>query len=92
MFYSRTKGEVEQALGRIGFDSLTLLRPGLLGGRRKQHRTGERWAQRFLGVFGPVLPGRYRVVPPECVAAALLEAVVTARPGLHIVPSEQLLG
>lgn len=91
LFYSRTKGEVEQALGRIGFDSMTLLRPGLLGGRRTQHRAGERWAQRLLGALGPALPRRYRVVPPARVAAALLDAALKARPGHHVVPSQQLL-
>lgn len=92
VFYSRTKGELEQALANLGFDSLTLLRPGLLGGDRTQHRAGERWAQRIFGALGPVLPRRYRVVPPERVAAALLEAALDARPGRHVVPSEQLLG
>jgi len=92
VFYSRTKGEVEQALAGIGFDSLTLLRPGLLGGDRAQQRAGERWAQRVLGVVGPLVPRRYRVVPPERVAAALLEAALDARPGRHVVASEDLLG
>lgn len=92
VFYSRTKGELEQALEGIGFDSLTLLRPGLLGGDRAQHRAGERWAQRILGALGPVLPRRYRVVPPERVASALVDAALDARPGRHVVPSEQLLG
>lgn len=92
VFYSRTKGELEQALEGIGFDSLTLLRPGLLGGNRTQHRAGERWAQRVFGALGPVLPRRYRVVPPERVASALVRAALDARPGRHAVPSEQLLG
>lgn len=91
VFYSRTKGEVEQALGAIGFDSLTLLRPGLLGGDRTQHRAGERWAQRILGALGPVVPRRYRMVPPERVAAALLDAALDARPGRHVVLSEHLV-
>lgn len=91
VFYSRTKGEVEQALGDIGFDSLTLLRPGLLGGDRTQHRAGERWAQRILGALGSVVPRRYRVVPPERVAAALLDAALDARPGRHVVLSEHLV-
>lgn len=91
VFYSRTKGDVEQALADIGFDSLTLLRPGLLGGDRAQHRAGERWAQRILGALGPVVPRRYRVVPPERVAAALLDAALDARPGRHVVLSEALV-
>ena len=92
IFYSRTKGEVENALAGIGFASLTLLRPGLLGGDRTQRRTGERWALRVLGALDPVLPKRYRIVPAERVAQALLDAAMDAVPGQHVIPSEHLLG
>jgi uncharacterized protein YbjT (DUF2867 family) len=92
IFYSRTKGEIENALAAIGFTSLTLLRPGLLGGERVQHRGGERWALRVLGALDPVLPKRYRIVPAERVAQALLDAAMDAVPGRHVIPSEHLLG
>ncbi len=92
IFYSRTKGEVENALAGIGFASLTLLRPGLLGGEREQRRGGERWAQRVLGALDPLLPQRYRIVPAKCVAAALLQAALDAPSGRHVIPSDRLLG
>jgi uncharacterized protein YbjT (DUF2867 family) len=92
VFYSRTKGEIEDALAGIGFASLTLLRPGLLGGERKQHRGGERLALRVLEVLDGVLPQRYRIVPAERVADALLHAALDAPPGRHVIPSERLLG
>src|SRR6185503_12386821 len=37
-FYLRTKGEMEVALGSLGFDRLDLLRPGLLRGDRGSER------------------------------------------------------
>ena len=92
IFYSRTKGEVEDALAEVGFASLTLLRPGLLGGDRRQHRSGERVALRLLGALDGVLPQRYRIVPAERVADALLQAALDAPPGRHVIPSEHLLG
>ncbi|KAF1725943.1 Rossmann-fold NAD(P)-binding domain-containing protein [Pseudoxanthomonas japonensis] len=91
VFYSRTKGDVEDALAGIGFASLTLLRPGLLGGERRQHRGGERIALRVLGALDGVLPQRYRIVPADRVADALLHAALDARPGRHVIPSERLL-
>jgi uncharacterized protein YbjT (DUF2867 family) len=90
--YSRTKGEVEDALDGIGFTSLTLLRPGLLGGERRQHRAGERIALRVLGALDAALPQRYRIVPAERVADALLQAALAPPPGRHVIPSERLLG
>jgi len=91
LFYPRTKGELEAALGECGFASLTVLRPGLLGGVRGQHRQGEGWALRVLGALEPVLPRRYRIVPAERVAHALVDAALDAVPGRHVVPSERLL-
>lgn len=91
VFYSRTKGEVEQALGALGFASLTLLRPGLRGGERRQHRGGERIALRLMGALDGVLPRRYRIVPAERVADALLQAALDAPPGRHVIASERLL-
>lgn len=92
VFYSRTKGELEEALAGIGFTSLSLLRPGLLGGERKQHRGGERLALRVMGVLDAVLPARYRIVPADRVAESLLQAALDAAPGRHVIPSERLLG
>ena len=92
IFYSRIKGEVEEALEGIGFASLSLLRPGLLGGDRKQHRSGERLALRVMGALDGVLPARYRIVPAQRVAEALLRAALDAPPGRHVIPSERLLG
>ncbi len=92
VFYSRTKGEVEEAMAAIGFTSLTLLRPSLLGGERTQQRAGERLALRVLGALDGVVPARFRIVPAQRVAEALLRAVLDAPPGRHVIPSDRLLG
>ncbi|MCW5977047.1 MAG: NAD(P)H-binding protein [Bryobacteraceae bacterium] len=90
MFYLRTKGEVEQELMRCGFPSLTLVRPAGLGGGRAEERRWESLGLRALEALGPLLPRRYRVVPAASVARALIEAAVAARPGIHIVESEDI--
>lgn len=90
LFYSRTKGEVERDLAALGFDSLTLLRPGLLGGQREAHRPLEKTSMQVLRVLEPLLPRRYRVVPAEAVAHCLLQAALEARPGVHVVESEAI--
>src|SRR3954453_780746 len=40
-FYNRVKGELEQDLGKVGFPSLTFVRPGLIGGKRDEVRPAE---------------------------------------------------
>lgn len=42
LLYTRTKGELENALRGLGFPSLTILRPGVLGGKRGEFRLGEK--------------------------------------------------
>ncbi len=89
-FYSRTKSELEAALGKIGYTSLTFVRPGLLTGNRAQRRRGEHLAGQVLGALAPLLPQRYRPVPARAVARELLAAALSARPGIHIVESESI--
>lgn len=83
--YPRTKGELEEALRAPGYPSLTILRPGLLGGARAEFRPAERAAAVILGLLGPALPRSLRISPAEKVAARLLDAAVTAAPGVHVV-------
>jgi len=89
-FYNRVKGELEQALRGLDYPSLTLVRPGLIGGRREDFRAGERAASWALRLAGPLLPRRWRINPAPRIARALLDAALRAEPGLHIVESERL--
>lgn len=85
--YTRTKGEVEDAVRRLAFPSLTILRPGLLGGDRGEHRPMERFMDRVLRVAGPILPPAARISPAATVAALLLDAAISGGDGTHIVTS-----
>ena len=91
VFYLRTKGELEQALREMHFLSLTLVRPGLLGGNRKESRPAERAGIWIATALAPILPRRYRVVPASHVAHHLLEASLLSAPGVQILSSEALL-
>ena len=70
VFYNRVKGELEDALGALGFRSLTIARPSLLLGDRVEFRLGERIAQ----PFGFLIPPRWKPVHARQVAAALVSA------------------
>jgi uncharacterized protein YbjT (DUF2867 family) len=89
-FYCRVKGDLERDLTPIGYESLTLVRPGLIGGDRAEFRLGERIASVALGVLGPILPRRLRVDPAGNIARALLEAAIGGRPGVHVVGAAEL--
>jgi uncharacterized protein YbjT (DUF2867 family) len=89
-FYNRVKGEVEEALQGVGFSSLTIVRPALIGGDRDEFRPAEFVATGILRLAGPLLSRRYRMVPHERLASVLLEAAVTAPRGEHIIESEAI--
>ena len=91
VFYSRTKGELERDLTALGFPSLTLVRPGLIGGERQEQRPAEQLAVKASQWLRPLLPPRYRVVPAERIAHHLLEAALACEPGVRVLSSEQLL-
>ncbi|MET3858158.1 uncharacterized protein YbjT (DUF2867 family) [Rhizobium sp. OAE497] len=89
-FYTRTKGEVERDIQKIGFQSLTICRPSLIGGDRKETRRAERAALALVRLLAPVLPNKFHLNPAEAIAAATLDAVIAAKPGNHFIYAEQM--
>ncbi|MDT8280013.1 MAG: NAD(P)H-binding protein [Erythrobacter sp.] len=74
--YFRVKGETENALSRIGFKRLDILRPGLLRGERSNdRRIGERLGILAAPLIDPLLSGsweRFRSIDAALVAEAAL--------------------
>lgn len=89
-FYNRTKGELERDLHSIGFDSLTFVRPGLIGGAREEFRLGERVMGAVLALTGPILPKQWQINPAQNIARAMLDAALSAKAGVQYVTSEAL--
>lgn len=87
VFYSRVKGELEDALRTMAFRSVTILRPSLLLGDRPQFRLGEELARHL----GWLAPGKYRPVHARDVAAALVRSAKEDVPGLHILESDEII-
>jgi uncharacterized protein YbjT (DUF2867 family) len=85
-FYSRVKGEVEDALRKMPFRSITIVRPSLLLGERPEFRLGER----LLRPLAPLVPGRYAPVHARDVALVLARCAREDVPGLSIVESDEI--
>ena len=75
-FYMQVKGETEDAVSRVGFKRLDILRPGLLRGQREGDlRLAERAALIAAPLVDPLLSGsweRYRSIDAALVAEAAL--------------------
>jgi uncharacterized protein YbjT (DUF2867 family) len=86
VFYNRVKGEVEAAIGALGFRSVTIARPSLLLGDRGKFRPVEQ-VGKVLGLFAPP---RWKPVAAERVARALAEAAKRDLPGVSILENRDL--
>ena len=71
-FYNRLKGQLEEGLTMMGFETLTLVRPSLLLGQHKDKRFGEELMQKLFGAHPEWVPAHFRPVRAEIVAAHLV--------------------
>jgi uncharacterized protein YbjT (DUF2867 family) len=94
LFYSRVKGEMEQAVTALGLESIVIARPSFLVGDHgklgQPPRLAERQVTAALQWFAPLIPANYRTVRPEQVARALVESVKAGQPGLRPLLSGEL--
>lgn len=89
--YLRVKGETEVDLERLGFQSLTIVRPaGLVTDGRRSLSSINQAGVEVSRIVAPVLPKRLRPVPVDRVASALVGAAATGSPGHHVRESETL--
>ncbi len=93
-FYSRVKGETEEALSRIDFWALHLFRPGVLLGSRPEVRLGERLAAgatRLISKVSPELLGDYNPTDAGTLATKMIEAAQTISPGVRFHGARSLM-
>ncbi len=92
-FYLRTKGEMEAAVSKSGFETVHIFRPSLLLGDRGESRTGEKVAEFLFNLFGFLLFGRlkrYKPVQGSDVAKAMINSTLSGKHGINIVESEMI--
>ncbi|MBK9191335.1 MAG: NAD(P)H-binding protein [Crocinitomicaceae bacterium] len=76
IFYSRMKGELDDAVKKLNFSHISIIRPSMLTGKRKEFRLGEK-------IFTPVayilniipFARKYRPIKDVIVAQAMINAV-----------------
>ncbi|MFE6077552.1 oxidoreductase [Paenibacillus sp. NPDC057886] len=87
VFYSRTKGEMEEALSAVGFRSLHIFRPSLILGDRKEKRLGEQLAAHVMTFLDRWMKGRvdkYRAIQAATIARAMMNIALVQTNGNHV--------
>ncbi len=87
VFYSRVKGEVEDAIRALPYRSVTIVRPSLLLGERAEFRLGEQIGKLFAGI----VPKTYQPVQASAVAGTLVRAAVEDQAGVRIIESKEIV-
>ena len=86
VLYNRVKGELEAALQAQDWPQLTIVRPSLLLGARREFRLGER----LLAPLARWIPGKYRGIKACTLAHALWRLALEEQDGTRIIESDQL--
>jgi uncharacterized protein YbjT (DUF2867 family) len=83
-FYLALKGEVEDYVVKRNIPSITIFRPSLLLGNRKEFRVGEIISTLFMKPLAFLVPSIYKPIEAAKVAKSMYQAAVSNRPGVHI--------
>ena len=80
VFYSRTKGEMEQAVLKENILNTYILRPSFILGKRKENRIGESVGKVMFNAFQFLLLGKlkkYRAIDADTIAGAMIKIANT---------------
>ncbi|MFY9154187.1 MAG: NAD(P)H-binding protein [Prolixibacteraceae bacterium] len=91
VFYSRIKGELEDAVSLLGFKRLIIFRPSILDGKRLEKRTGEKIGLVFTRFITQFIFKRYRPTPVDVLAEKMIRSALYEVNGCHIVEGTGIL-
>ncbi len=86
VFYSRVKGELEATVRTAGFASVTILRPSVITGPRRESRPAERLSRWLLALA----PRAVRPVHADTIATAMVARAIESRPGVEVIASRDI--
>jgi len=92
VFYNRIKGEIEDGIRKIGFNSYHILRPSLLLGPRIEKREGEQSMQKVFTALYFLIPKKYKAIESIRVARAMIALAKQNTLGNFVHESNELQG
>ena len=93
IFYSKTKGETETAISKLGFGTVHIFRPSLLLGQRETDRVGEKIGEVLLDTLSFALKGpfkKYRGIKASTVAYSMVQCAKQQDTGNHVHESDEI--
>jgi uncharacterized protein YbjT (DUF2867 family) len=93
VFYSRVKGEAEEAVAKVGIESISIFRPSLILGQRDESRLKERMAKSLAVGLSFAMVGslaKYRPIEATTIARAMVAVAAAPIPGITIYEFDQM--
>ena len=90
-FYLKLKGEIEDAVINTKNNSLFILKPSLLLGKRNNNRFIENIGQIIMPLFSILLPDSIKAVKANTVAKCMLELSKSELSNLNIIENREIL-
>lgn len=93
IFYNRVKGEMERDVKALKIPQIEIFQPSLILGERKEHRTGEAFAQKLSPLLNKLMAGplkKYRPIKATDIAKAMTIAILDFHPGVHTYTSDKI--
>jgi uncharacterized protein YbjT (DUF2867 family) len=91
IFYARVKGELEDAMRKLGYPALTIFRPSLLLGHRKEFRLGEAISKEIFTPIRFLIPKSFRPIHASLVAASIAKAAASDSSGVSVITNRAML-
>lgn len=92
-FYLKVKGETEDAVIKLGYDTTNIFRPSFLAGERNESRPGEKAGIILMKLIAPLLQGplkKYRAIDAETVAEVMVKAAQHKNNPVNIFSSDMI--
>lgn len=92
-FYTRTKGETEADIEKVGIKCLHIYQPSFLAGPRKESRPREQFFLGLMKIIDPLLVGnlaKYRSIPAATVARAMFNESTKKQEGVFVHTSDKI--
>lgn len=90
IFYSRMKGELEEAVAKLPFRKVAILRPSILEGNRQEKRPGEKIGLTVTHLITRFMMKKYRPMPVDLLAEKMIQLSVDPAAGIRIIENNEI--
>jgi len=91
VFYSRMKGELEEAVKQLNFNKLLIFRPSILDGNRTEKRLGEKIGLIISRFLTRIVLKKYRPTPVDVLAAKMISLSLDQIEGFRLVEGLEII-